>query len=94
MASAEVLQVFYSLASLAKQRGWPLPLGADTLRGWSFRTVKDFTLHNDFAPFYAAALLALWPKELANCIECDAELPKQLLASGWKPSIKGGPRND
>jgi hypothetical protein len=30
-----------------------------------------------------------------NCIECEAELPKQLLASGeWKPSLEGGPRHD
>jgi len=91
----EVLQVFYSLASLANQRKWPLKLGADTLRGWARGTVKNFTLHNDFAPFYAAALLWLYPKAFANCIECEAELPKQLLASGeWKPSLEGGPRHD
>jgi hypothetical protein len=81
---SEVMSIFDGLTKLAMKRGWPGSLGADTLRGWARGTVRDFTLHNDFAPFYVAALSAHYGPRV-TLLECEAELPKRLLASGWKP---------
>ena len=92
---AEVLPVFRELASVARDRGWNLPVGADTLRGWARGTVKGFSLHNSHAPFYVAALAIAWP-ELRGVLDVGEAFLDALRDAGWKPSrfADGGARRD
>ncbi len=89
---AEVLNAFGDLATVAKNRGWNLPVGADTLRGWARGTVKGFTLHNNLAPFYVAALALIRPDLCGGVLAFSAECLEALRDAGWQPSplAKGG----
>lgn len=89
----QTLALMRRRAERVKRRGWPLPIGADTLRGVLRFGVRGFTLCNDFAPFYVAALAEICP-ELRGILERKAALPQTLIRLGWKPSLDGGPRHD
>jgi hypothetical protein len=88
-----ILALMGWIATAARLRGWPAALGAETLRGYLRFKVRGFALHNNLSPFYIATLAALRP-ELASLLTCEALLPKKLLALGWMPAQKGGPRHD
>lgn len=85
----QTLALMQRRAERAKRRGWPLPIGADTMRGVLRFGVRGFTLCNDFAPFYVSALAVIRP-DLQGILERKAALPKTLISLGWKPSINGG----
>lgn len=91
----EVLPVLRELVIMARDRGWNLPVGADTLRGWARGTVKGFSLHNSHAPFYVAALAIAWP-DLRGVLDVGEAFLDGLRDAGWKPSrySEGGPRHD
>jgi len=80
----KILRVFLRLVRVAQARGWPLPLGADTLRGWARGTRRRFHIVNDFVPFYVAGIAVLCP-ELRHLLTREADLPERLLAAGWRP---------
>lgn len=81
---SKVLAHFERIAAPIIRRGWNLPVGCETLRGHARATVRGFTLNNDLAPFFVAALRAIHP-EWAASLELSAPLARLLLALEWSP---------
>lgn len=79
------LAVFERFALEAAKRGWPIPIGAETLAGKARYDVKGFTVDNDLRPFYVLCVLQRNPS-LVGKLELNSGEALALAATGWKES--------
>ena len=83
------------MAEAMDERQHSEPCGSDTLpRHLRFAHPDIFTMHNNFAPWYMAALVILRP-DLSKQVIHDRSKVERLRELNWQlPPIQGGPRRD
>lgn len=83
------------MAEAMNEREHSQPCGSDTLpRHLRFAHPDSFGMHNNFAPWYMAALAIVRP-DLARLVICDVSKVARLKELNWPPpSLEGGTRRD
>ena len=91
----KVLPVFCGMVEEAMKRGWNLPIGSITLAGGGRMNVEGFTLTNNLAPFYVAAVAIMRP-DLRAVIDIGEDFLESLRCERWEPTkrAEGGARRD
>ena len=83
------------MAQAMDEREHSHPCGSDTLpRHLRFAHPDSFGMHNNFAPWYMAALTIV-RSDLAPFVICDPCKAERLRELNWPPPpLEGGPRHD